>query len=251
LAPDKAVALIAATRAVVSSREPVALHHFARLMGLWVWAMLPCRPALSIFGSAFAFLRVCLPGGSTLWPSARRELSAAVALLPLFTANLSAPLFPKLIASDASEFGAGVVATLLRSPDSLALALPGIPPAQALVWPNPAAPGQRLSVSDLRWTTIVSSRWRWVEHINALELRALHLAVRWVLRHENAIGRRVLLLTDSSVTRGVVKKGRSSSVALLRRMRALAADVMAGGLSLDVAWLPSAANPADRPSRLQ
>jgi hypothetical protein len=249
LAPDKAVALIRATRAVVASSRPVALHHFARLMGLWVWAMLPCRPALAIFGSAFAFTRACLPGGSLLWPSARRELLAAAALLPLFAADLAAPFFPKLLASDASEFGAGVVSALIPSPERLALTLPGLPPAPSVVWPNPLRGVRCQRVSDLQWATIVSSKWRWSEHINSLELRACHLSVRWVLRHSNAIGRRVLLLTDSSVVRGVVRKGRSSSVALLRRMRALAADVMAGALSLDIAWLPSALNPADGPSR--
>ena len=104
-------------------------------------------------------------------------------------------------------------------------------------------------VEDVRWSTIVAARWRRADHINVLELRALHTAVKWVLSHPHSTGNRVRALCDSTVVIGAVRKGRSSSRPLLRRLRALSAWVMGGGLRLELGWVPSAYNPADEPSR--
>jgi hypothetical protein len=98
-------------------------------------------------------------------------------------------------------------------------------------------------------TPIVASRWRWSEHINLLEVRAAHVAVRWVLRHALSGGMRVRLWSDSAVVVGALRKGRSSSPPLNRLLRAPAADLLRAGVSLDVDWIPSALNPADAPSR--
>jgi len=108
----------------------------------------------------------------------------------------------------------------------------------------------RVPVDRAPWVPIVSSRWTREEHINVLELRALHTAVKWVMSHSHSIGSRVSVLCDSTVVIGVVSKGRSSSRALLRRMRCMGAWVLGGGLRLDVQWVASEFNPADQPSRL-
>jgi hypothetical protein len=101
------------------------------------------------------------------------------------------------------------------------------------------------------WATIVSHPWRWEDHINVLEVQAAVLSLRWVLSHPRAIGSRVLLFGDSQVALGCLAKGRSSSYPLLRLLRRVAALVLASGLRPSYRWLPSAANPADGPSRLQ
>jgi ribonuclease HI len=104
-------------------------------------------------------------------------------------------------------------------------------------------------VESCKWHTVAASRWRKEEHINVLELRALCTALRWVLSFRSAIGKRVLVLSDSQVVVGAVMKGRSSSPQLLRRLRALSALVLAGGVRLSVRWVRSELNPADEPSR--
>jgi hypothetical protein len=142
------------------------------------------------------------------------------------------------MAADASSTGLGVVA---------------MPRLRRAVAPATTVPGV-LSVVDApvplhAVTEIVSSRWRWGEHINMLEMRAAHVAVRWVLRHALSGGMRVSLWSDSSVVVGVLRKGRSCSTALNRLMRALASDLLRGNIALDVDWVSSALNPADAPSR--
>jgi hypothetical protein len=46
-----------------------------------------------------------------------------------------------------------------------------------------------------------------------------------------------------------LRKGRSSSPLLLRRLRAISAWLLASGLRLLLYWTPSEDNPADEPSR--
>ncbi len=106
-------------------------------------------------------------------------------------------------------------------------------------------------VSLARWSPLISTAWRDPEHINALELRAVLLAVHWVLSHPSSLTRRVLLLVDSTVAFFSLWKGRSSSPQLLRILRKIGALLLAGGLALLPGWVPSEVNPADGPSRLQ
>ena len=58
-----------------------------------------------------------------------------------------------------------------------------------------------------------------------------------------------MLLVDSSVSVYALNKGRSSSRPMLRRLRAIAALVLASGLRVFTRWIPSKSNPADEPSR--
>ena len=106
------------------------------------------------------------------------------------------------------------------------------------------------TVASVPWRTIVSAPWCGDEHINVLELRAALLAVHWVLSYPSALSSRVFLLLDSSVAFFSLWKGRSSSPALLMVLRKMSALLLAGGLSLLPGWVPSKANPADAPSRL-
>ena len=233
----------------------------AHLIGRWTWAMLVNRPTLSVFSAVYRYVEVAGARRFALWPAAALELAVVAALAPLLVVRLSAPDYPSFIATDASERGQGVVVFTPRT-DNVVL----VAPARAQQ-PHKAENKQDPSVESIEarsqqpdavcvpvdrapWVPIVSSRWGREEHINVLELRALHTAVRWVLSHARSTGSRVSVLSDSTVVIGVVRKGRSSSRALLRRMRCMSAWVPGGCLQLDVQLVASEFNPADRPSRL-
>jgi hypothetical protein len=106
------------------------------------------------------------------------------------------------------------------------------------------------TVSSQPWRTLISKPWSGLEHINALELRAVLLAVHWLLSYPTSLCRRVYLLVDSTVTFFTLWKGRSSSPHLLLILRKINALLLAGSITLLPGWLPSEVNPADAPSRL-
>jgi hypothetical protein len=120
------------------------------------------------------------------------------------------------------------------------------------VFSNPTvAQQQHLSavVSSVCWTRVVSSKFRYSSHINALELQAIRTAVHWALSSPRSIGTRLLLLSDSAVVVGAVSKGRSPSFCLRRSLRSLAAVTLASQLCPVLRWLPTQLNPADYASR--
>jgi hypothetical protein len=201
----------------------------AQIVGRWTWCVLPCRPAFAVFSAVYRYVQAANRRVFTIWPSVAQELVTIVGLAPLLFAPLDAAWFDRVIATDASEAGLGVVATKTAANTLLAS---GCDPTSAT------------------WSTIVSSRWRRSpEHINILEARALCTAVRWALSFPNSVCRRLLALSDSQVVVFSVSKGRSSSFSLLRRLRYLASLLLASGLLLVMRWIPSAANPADSASR--
>jgi hypothetical protein len=281
LSVPKLEALCADTAALLAAHESssgalITGLQLAHLVGRWTWAILANRPALSVFSAVYRFIETADRRRFTLWQSAAAELAVIMGLAPLLLTHLAAPDYPTILATDASETGRGVVAFTPPRPD-MTLAIPEVVqprsvPAfemqsnagasqqsspqqrrQSLSLSNlPDATGNddnTVSVDSVHWTTIVSDRWRRPEHINVLELRALDTAVRWVLTRPFSVGTRVSMLSDSQVVIGAVRKGRSSSRPLLRRLRCLGAAVLGGGLQLDVQWIPSEFNPADVASR--
>jgi hypothetical protein len=105
------------------------------------------------------------------------------------------------------------------------------------------------TLQHLQWVEAVASRWRFEEHINVLEVRALLTGVRWAASSPAAAGSRLVIWCDSMVVVFAVRKGRSSSRPLLRRLRALSAYLLALGIQLYCNWIPTEVNPADGPSR--
>src|SRR4051812_41513038 len=100
-------------------------------------------------------------------------------------------------------------------------------------------------LKDVRWVTWVSAAWERTESINSLEMRAATTAIKRVMDDRDyRWNDRFLLLSDSSATVGSLSKGRSSSPAILRRCRRVAALCLAGGLRLLLRWIPTEANPA-------
>ena len=109
----------------------------------------------------------------------------------------------------------------------------------------------RGSIEPHRWIWHRSHSFPFQEgdHINVLELRALVHTFEWRLRSQAFGDCRALHLTDSQVALAVATKGRSSSKSLNRLLRRFAALQVAGGVWPLLAYVESAKNPADGPSR--
>jgi len=173
-----------------------------------------------------------------------RELRLAIGLAPLLFTRISSPWCPGVVATDASEFGGGVVA--IEQPTARVVAAAHGP------FPGPDVSHDRpprFPSASARWSTIVACPWRRGEHINVLELRAFMLGVEWQLSRPRSRGSRLLFWADSSVLVGAVRKGRSSSFALLVLLRRLAALSLVTDTQVHVNWVPTEVNPADGPSR--
>jgi hypothetical protein len=255
LSPPKLARLQHDTWSFVSRGVTTGLD-LSRLVGRWVWASLPFRPALSVLSSSFRLARSTRGRLFSLWPSVRLELTTLANLGPLLVCDFAASFFERLIATDASETGLGVTAASASLAERHTVAAcaalpPPVAPAESpgLAWVAPALAQATVS-KVVRWSTIVAARWHRPEHINSLELRALSTAVRWALSFPTSLRSRLVILSDSSVVVGAVSKGRSSSPVLLRRLRHVAAHCLAAGLRLYVAWLPTHLNPADHASRI-
>ena len=245
--PAKLEALCAKTRAVLAGRA-CSGDVLRRLVGEWTWVMLVRRPVLAVFGAVYRFCDSAQGRCVPVWGSVRKELNMIMDLVPLLFCPLSAGFSSRVLASDASTTGFGVCAARVAVAEVRAV----MAQKHSLLDDGRMAPaaGVPLLVQRSRWASIVSAPTRREEHINVLELRALILAIRWFL----SLGRppdpvRVLSLIDSSVCLFSVNKGRSSSFQLLRLLRALSALLLAGGLFLTTAWVPTHLNPADAPSR--
>lgn len=99
------------------------------------------------------------------------------------------------------------------------------------------------------WEAVFQNRWKHAEHINALELEAILLSLKHCISHLKVSGTRLFHITDSYICMSVVAKGRSSSRVLARKLRILAAHLLAFDLQLVVAHVASGDNPTDAASR--
>lgn len=211
-----------------------------------------------------------------------------MAIAPLLRVQLRRPFGAQVVATDASSYAAGVVATastavlhsclwplgtnrcpsllnqqLHEPPSSLDLSsmIGAVSPALQLQQPSVLFRSDILVethsssghiatlLAAAPWGTIISAHWQRQEHINLLELHSILLAVRWALSRPQHLDTRLLLLTDSAVVFYGLRKGRSSAPALLSLYRRYAALVLGSGLAILPIWIPSAANPADSASR--
>lgn len=216
LAPSKLRALIASTWRVLHL-NCISGRDLAGLVGKWSWTILACRPAYAIFTSVYRFIAIAKDRIFSLWPSVRNELRCVIDIAPLLHTSLSQSWF--------SENWWQLMHLY-----------------QGWGWLHLArVPGQ--------WTTIISSKFRWSEHINVLEIRAVTAAVNWLVSRPSALNTRILLLSDSQVAIGAISKGRSSSFQILASLRSLSALLLAGMLRLSLRWISTDLNPADRASR--
>jgi hypothetical protein len=206
----------------------------ARIVGRWMWTLLPVRHLLSHITAAFAFALKYDTRLARLWPTVVRELETFCILLPLAWSYWKAPFVSIMGSVDASDAGLGVCTHPLMSIDLLAQWVslrnqegPTVMPAtmQALL-------------NDDKWKMAVSYRWKGKkEHINVLEMRSILTLIHHVLYCElGAIifPRRLLIFSDSSVSTGAVSKGRSTSRDLNLLLMRLSALCLASGIKVVV-----------------
>ena len=227
---DKLHQLCCDTHKFINSYECSGLQ-LAQLVGKWTWACLVNRPLLSVFSSVYRYIQCADFRVFQIWASVKRELFMMIQFAPLMFTTLTDTWFDRIIATDSSSSGQGVVISHLH-PSKV---------SSVLQQPDP---------HQFDWSTIVSSKWKYVEqHINVLEIRAILTAVRWVLSFPRSLNQRVVLFTDSLVSLFSISKGRSSSHLLLPRLRSLACLLLVSGMRLYLRYVPSEDNPADGPSR--
>lgn len=153
----------------------------------------------------------------------RAELHSLLGIAPLLHARLDAPVHPRVIATDASEHAAGVVVASLegalaqhtpllcasRKHAILQMRVPGLTEVQPRPGQLRSVNGEcsgmqhedqlRLArevytsfystVSSTRWSLVLAAPWRSsADHINALELRAVLLALHWLLSYPSVRG---------------------------------------------------------------
>jgi hypothetical protein len=297
-ASDKVFPLLRETLSLLTAAT-VSGDVLSRLLGSWCWILLLNRYALSTLRHVWRYAAIAAERPYTLWPSVRKELILLTGVLPLLKVDLSLGWHEQVIATDASEDGAGMVATpdptaaflhrvwplchrkqqyvdaetsipwcnpMLKLPARARLSharfkakyhllQPALHRLQAL--PNPISFDKLLK--RRRWRVIVSHAWRYRNcardgevkkgsHINHLETTSLLLAMRWLSSRRDGMNCRVVACLDSSVLFFGLWKGRSSS-SLHAKVSSIAAHCLALNVKLLPVWLPSAWNPADRPSR--
>ena len=110
-------------------------------------------------------------------------------------------------------------------------------------------PRQSVQSNWWRWRPVFAARWKFEEHTNALEIRAVYLALLWKAREKQLCSRRSFHITDSYVAMSILSKGRTSSRRLQPLIRKISALLLAGQLQLVLAHVDSSDNPTDAASR--
>ncbi|CAK0911449.1 unnamed protein product [Prorocentrum cordatum] len=257
------------------------------LVGHCTWGMILRRDVLSIFNAVYRFMGAVGPHPGPLWPSVVRELSAAVALIPLWSASTRSRWYSRVHASDASPYGKGVcvkeVSPALSSEvgrvaerwryrhgdavlaRSRALDVDGRDDAAdscradtsyTASTASSSGPSGFLEVPESiygaeGWNTMHSSRHtRRGCDILQYEAEALGFSVHHASRALGAHHHRVVCIVDNLALALSLGKGRSGSRHLLRALRRIAGVALACGLRLLVRWVPSERNVADKPSRV-
>lgn len=100
------------------------------------------------------------------------------------------------------------------------------------------------------WREVTGWTWRGSpEHINVLEMRAIHTTLKWLVKQQRISGVRILHLTDSLVCLHSLARGRSSSRKLRRTLIRIQALLLRYDLHAAWCYVHTSQNPADRPSR--
>ena len=257
--PQKVQALVQRTRDLVRGGSCSGLL-MSRIVGLWSWFILARRAAFAVFNNVYRYIEVAGAKVFVIWPTVAAELLVICDVAPLLFSNIGAHWFLQTVATDASDTGLGVVAARCDADrlETMSNVRPPIPvdnrshsevAAAAADLEQKVDRSLHPTLSGLKWVEIVASYFRYPEHINVLEVRALTTGVRWVSSFPQSVGSRLVLWCDSLVVVFSVRKGRSSSPELLRRLRALSAHLLATGIQVYCNWIPTEVNPADGPSR--
>jgi hypothetical protein len=219
-----------------------------KIVGKWSWFILCNRLCFSVFSAVYGFIKAVGDRVAKLWPSVEKDLVLVCGLAPLLSVNWSQEWSDEVSAFDASLEGQGV--SELAMPEEVAQSF--LP-----LWKkSPSVPEHRqqlekvgVFVESLPWKHVVSSRFRYKDHIDKLEAVALLTAVKRALKRAER-GQRFLVFGDNAPVVAAMNKGRCSSFRLLVAVRKIAARCLASGARPLVVWIPSKCNPADEPSRM-
>lgn len=110
----------------------------------------------------------------------------------------------------------------------------------------------RASLPSRLWKWSTAASWRWTgrkEHINVLEMRATLCALRWRIERCLKAEVKFVHMVDSLVVLRALSRGRSSSRKLRRTLLRINALLLSTGVQVVWAYVHTAQNPADRPSR--
>ena len=107
----------------------------------------------------------------------------------------------------------------------------------------------RLPLHRHHFRTVLSHKACFIEHSGAMEATGVTLACRWLGRSSVHHGCRCVMLVDAQAVLSSFRKGRSSARTLTRPLRRGAAVLMATGITMSYAYIPSESNPTDAPSR--
>eukprot|EP00438_Fugacium_kawagutii_P029083 Skav214937 [mRNA] locus=scaffold3017:99733:102105:- [translate_table: standard] len=101
-----------------------------------------------------------------------------------------------------------------------------------------------------RWKEIAGWAWRGSpEHINGLEMRAIHTCLRWWILKKKAVSVKFLHLTDSLVCLHALSRGRTSSRKLRKTTMRINSLLLGADLHPIWGYVHTSQNPADKPSR--
>ena len=229
-----------------------------RITGRFTHIFLLHRLSLAVFSSVYAFARRLGHVAAPVWRSVLQEFRRALALVPIVRSDLSRPVSPVLLQTDASGDGSAVVYT--KAVPLLALQRecrrPTARPATAgTSWRVETALAAEFDapVDPALWKIALrgtfSERWARETHINVKELRTVVDGARWASRGQATRACRLVAQADSAVAVAAIRKGRSSAPAMLSECRRLAAITLADRIALEARWVPTTRNMADRPSR--
>ena len=112
-----------------------------------------------------------------------------------------------------------------------------------------AYPRQSVNAGWWKWKGVFSCKWQRAEHINALEMRSILLALQWRAMHLKEYECRAVHLTDSYVCMSIISKGRTSSDQLHGILRRISAICFGFGILPILVHVESTENPTDAASR--
>ena len=278
-APRKFWRIAGALRHVCSAEHACTGQELERLVGHVVALCCIRRELLSILGSAYKFIADSYERRQPLWPSVRKELRQALALLPLAQASMQREWHTEVMAYDASEYGYGVVQTTwekeqladngglrerarFAGPLSEALA----PRAAALQADMPDASSAEIAflgrasrfrevraadIRDSKWSVLAARKWKHSANIHILEAGSFRWALKHMARTSRWQGRRILFLGDNMAVTCSLSRARARDWMLLSACRLLCAVSLLADVKINPRWIPSELNPADAPSRFR
>ena len=236
--PQKLLLLLRSTR-FLATRRSVRKDAFLSVLGHWAWMLQLQRSQYAILDECYR-VTVTTAVNVRLNAKVQQELKWLVKLAPMLRADLGSELCRTMFMVDAGPEGGAVVSTLLTQGEQYS------PEVELERYPRAV------------WRMGATGSWGRAEHNNLCEARtnlwALERAGRDEARAAKKSGRssrprRVIVYTDSLVTKGAFAKGRSSSRSLNRLCRKHTALCVLLGVVSIFRYVASAENWADGPSR--